>query len=143
MRTIRYENVALLTMAAIFSVVATVVLSGFLEPSQPPAVAAVEIGEPRDGQESARERGERPRRGGAEGTRAERGQAERGQAVRTRAERTRAERRRAERRQGAAPAQQARPEPAPEAQPAPLLPIAPAEPDDDAGEAADAADDAD
>jgi hypothetical protein len=132
MRTIRYENVALLTMAAIFSVVATVVLSGFLEPSQPPAVAAVEIGEPRDGRENARERGERPRgerpRGGAEGARAERKQAKR---------------RRAERSREAGPAQQARPEAASEPQPAPLLPIPRADPDDDAGEPAEAADDAD
>jgi hypothetical protein len=121
MRTIRHENVALLTMAAVFSVVATVVLSGFLEPSQPPAVAAVEIGDPRESQSRAREREERPRRDAGERRRAER--------------------------QEAAPPQEARPAPqpeaAPQAKPAPLLPIAPAESDDDAGEPAEADDDED
>jgi hypothetical protein len=46
---IRNEASFVLVVAVIFSAVAIPVLSGFLEPSQPPAVAAVEIGDPRDG----------------------------------------------------------------------------------------------
>ena len=38
----------MLVVAVIFSAIAIPVLSGFLEPSQPPAVAAVQIGDPRD-----------------------------------------------------------------------------------------------
>jgi hypothetical protein len=133
MRKIRYENVALLALAAAFSVVATVVLSGFLEPSQPPAVAAVEIGapsesQPREGRGDARERGERPSRGGAERRRGERRQADRSEADRT---------------PTAASAAQPRPQPAPQPRPAPPLSTAPAERDDDAGEPADADDAAD
>jgi hypothetical protein len=43
---IRNETSLILVVAVIFSAVAIPVLSGFLEPSQPPAVAAVQIGEP-------------------------------------------------------------------------------------------------
>lgn len=43
---IRNEASLVLVVAVIFSSVAIPVLSGFLEPSQPPAVAAVEIGDP-------------------------------------------------------------------------------------------------
>ena len=46
---IRNETSLVLVVAVIFTAVAIPVLSGFLEPSQPPAVAAVEIGDPRDG----------------------------------------------------------------------------------------------
>jgi hypothetical protein len=46
---IRNETSLVLVVAVIFSAVAIPVLSGFLEPSQPPAVAAVQIGDPRDG----------------------------------------------------------------------------------------------
>jgi hypothetical protein len=46
---IRNETSLVLVVAVIFSAVAIPVLSGFLEPSQPPAVAAVQIGHPRDG----------------------------------------------------------------------------------------------
>jgi hypothetical protein len=45
---IRNETSLVLAIAVIFSAVAIPVLSGFLEPSQPPAVAAVQIGDPRD-----------------------------------------------------------------------------------------------
>lgn len=45
---IRNETSLVLVVAVIFSAVAIPVLSGFLEPSQPPAVAAVQIGVPRD-----------------------------------------------------------------------------------------------
>jgi hypothetical protein len=45
---IRNETSLVLVVAVIFSAVAIPVLSGFLEPSQPPAVAAVQIGDPRD-----------------------------------------------------------------------------------------------
>jgi hypothetical protein len=45
---IRNEASFVLVVAVIFSAVAIPVLSGFLEPSQPPAVAAVKIGVPRD-----------------------------------------------------------------------------------------------
>jgi hypothetical protein len=45
---IRNETSLILVVAVVFSAVAIPVLSGFLEPSQPPAVAAVQIGEPRD-----------------------------------------------------------------------------------------------
>jgi hypothetical protein len=46
---IRNETSLVLVVAVIFSAVAIPVLSGFLEPSQPPAVAVVQIGQPRDG----------------------------------------------------------------------------------------------
>jgi hypothetical protein len=49
---IRNETSLVLVVAVIFSAVAIPVLSGFLEPSQPPAVAAVQIGDPRDGDAS-------------------------------------------------------------------------------------------
>jgi hypothetical protein len=45
---IRNEASFVLVVAVIFSAVAIPVLSGFLEPSQPPAVAAVQIEDPRD-----------------------------------------------------------------------------------------------
>jgi hypothetical protein len=45
---IRNETSLVLVVAVIFTAVAIPVLSGFLEPSQPPAVGAVKIGEPRD-----------------------------------------------------------------------------------------------
>src|SRR5688572_2825858 len=60
---IRNETSLVLVVAVIFSAVSIPVLSGFLEPSQPPAVAAVEIGDPSDG-DAARD-------GGAPGKRAE------------------------------------------------------------------------
>ena len=43
---VRNDTSVLLIMAAIFTGAAIPLMSGFLEPSQPPAVAAVEIGEP-------------------------------------------------------------------------------------------------
>jgi hypothetical protein len=49
---IRNETSLVLVVAVIFSAVAIPVLSGFLEPSQPPAVAAVQIGQPRDDDQS-------------------------------------------------------------------------------------------
>jgi hypothetical protein len=49
MNPIRNETSLVLVVAVILSAVAIPVLSGFLEPSQPPAVAAVQIGDPRDG----------------------------------------------------------------------------------------------
>jgi hypothetical protein len=55
--TIRNETSLVLVVAVIFSAVAIPVLSGFLEPSQPPAVAAVQIGDPRDGDSDARDEG--------------------------------------------------------------------------------------
>lgn len=45
---IRNETSLVLVVAVIFSAVAIPVLSGFLEPSQPPAVAAVQIGDGRE-----------------------------------------------------------------------------------------------
>jgi hypothetical protein len=45
---LRNETSLVLAIAVIFSGVAIPVLSGFLEPSQPPAVAAVQIGDPSD-----------------------------------------------------------------------------------------------
>jgi hypothetical protein len=54
---IRNETSLVLVVAVIFTAVAIPVLSGFLEPSQPPAVAAVQIGDPRDGAGDA-ERGD-------------------------------------------------------------------------------------
>lgn len=50
---IRNETSLVLVVAVILSAVAIPVLSGFLEPSQPPAVAAVQIGDPRDGDSNA------------------------------------------------------------------------------------------
>jgi hypothetical protein len=55
-KPIRNETSFVLVVALIFTAVAIPVLSGFLEPSQPPAVAAVEIGDPRDG-DAARDGG--------------------------------------------------------------------------------------
>jgi hypothetical protein len=43
---IRNETSLVLVVTVVFSAIAIPVLSGFLEPSQPPAVAAVQIGEP-------------------------------------------------------------------------------------------------
>jgi hypothetical protein len=45
---LRNETSLVLVVAVTFSAIAIPVLSGFLEPSQPPAVAAVQIGDPRD-----------------------------------------------------------------------------------------------
>jgi hypothetical protein len=42
------ETSLVLVVAVVLSAVAIPVMSGFLEPSQPPAVAAVQIGDPRD-----------------------------------------------------------------------------------------------
>lgn len=42
------ETSLVLVVALIFSAIAIPVLSGFLEPSQPPPVAAIQIGDPRD-----------------------------------------------------------------------------------------------
>jgi hypothetical protein len=53
---VRNETSLVLVVAVIFTAVAIPVLSGFFEPSQPPAVAAIEIGDPRDG-DAAREGG--------------------------------------------------------------------------------------
>jgi hypothetical protein len=53
---IRNETSLVLVVAVIFSAVAIPVLSGFLEPSQPPAVAAVVIGDPRE-RDAARDDG--------------------------------------------------------------------------------------
>jgi hypothetical protein len=50
---IRNETSLILVVAVILSAVAIPVLSGFLEPSQPPAVAAVQIGDPRDRDDGA------------------------------------------------------------------------------------------
>jgi hypothetical protein len=46
---IRNETSLVLGVAVVFSAIAIPALSGFLEPSQPPAVGAVQIGQPRDG----------------------------------------------------------------------------------------------
>jgi hypothetical protein len=133
MRRIRYENVALLTMAAIFSIVATVVLSVFLEPSQPPTVAAVEIGDPRESPEGVRAsegvKRDRARGDAADRKRRERKQVEAGSPTRPRS---------------TAPSRAPSPQPQAAPAPAPAQPIAPAAPDDDdAGEAAEADDDGD
>ena len=48
MNPIRNETSLVLVVAVIFTAVAIPVLSGFLEPSQPPAVGAVQIGDPRE-----------------------------------------------------------------------------------------------
>jgi hypothetical protein len=158
MRTIRYENVALLAMAAIFSVVATVVLSGFLEPSQPPAVAAVQIGEPRENAAAIRDAGKaEPARRADARKRADRGpggtspRPDDGPAAESRGSsagvssapagpRTQAPSR------AGSPAPSKQRSASPEPQQAPLLPIAPADPDDpedDAAEASEADDDVD
>jgi hypothetical protein len=50
---IRNETSLVLVVAVIFTAVAIPVLSGFLEPSQPPAVAAVQIGNPNAGADDA------------------------------------------------------------------------------------------
>jgi hypothetical protein len=49
------ETALVLLVAALFSAGAIAFLSGFLEPSQPPGVGAVKIGEPREGALAARE----------------------------------------------------------------------------------------
>jgi hypothetical protein len=54
---IRNETSLVLVVAVIFSAVAIPVLSGFLEPSQPPAVAVVQIGQPRDAVAAPRDSG--------------------------------------------------------------------------------------
>jgi hypothetical protein len=54
---IRNETSLVLVVAVVLSAVAIPVMSGFLEPSQPPAVAAVQIGDARDRAGTA-ERGE-------------------------------------------------------------------------------------
>jgi len=54
---IRNETSLVLVVAVVLSAVAIPVMSGFLEPSQPPAVAAVQIGDPREGARDA-ERGD-------------------------------------------------------------------------------------
>jgi hypothetical protein len=54
---IRNETSLVLVVAVVLSAVAIPVLSGFLEPSQPPAVAAVQIADPREGAGAA-ERGD-------------------------------------------------------------------------------------
>jgi hypothetical protein len=46
-KTLPNETALVLLVAALFSAGAIAFLSGFLEPSQPPGVRAVEIGEPR------------------------------------------------------------------------------------------------
>jgi hypothetical protein len=48
MKPIRNETSLVLAVAVLFSAIAIPALSGFLEPSQPPAVAAVQVGNPRD-----------------------------------------------------------------------------------------------
>jgi hypothetical protein len=45
---VRNETSLIFVVAVIFSAIAIPVLSGFLDPSPPPAVAAVQIGDPRD-----------------------------------------------------------------------------------------------
>ena len=50
---IRNETSLVLVVAVICTAVAIPVLSGFLEPSQPPAVGAVQIGNPREGDGNA------------------------------------------------------------------------------------------
>jgi hypothetical protein len=58
MSPIRNETSLVLVVAVVFSAIAIPALSGFLEPSQPPAVAAVQIGDPGDGGgEAARDDG--------------------------------------------------------------------------------------
>lgn len=54
-QAIRNETSILLVAAAAFTGAAIPVLSGFLEPSQPPAVAAVQIADPRDDRGPGRE----------------------------------------------------------------------------------------
>lgn len=51
----RHETTLLLVAAAIFTAAAIQVFSAFVEPSQPPAVAAVELGDPRDIADSKRD----------------------------------------------------------------------------------------
>lgn len=55
----RNYTALLLTIAAIFSAAAIQVFSGFLEPSQPPAVAVVQMGGPRDDADGERRAAER------------------------------------------------------------------------------------
>jgi hypothetical protein len=54
-KAIRNETSILLVAAAAFTGAAIPVLTGFLEPSQPPAVAAVQIADPREDRGPARE----------------------------------------------------------------------------------------
>ena len=54
-KAIRNETSVLLVAAAAFTGAAIPVLSGFLEPSQPPAVAAVQIADPREDRGAGRE----------------------------------------------------------------------------------------
>lgn len=58
-KTLPNETALVLIVAALFSAGAIAVLSGFLEPSQPPGVGAVKIGEPREGAPAADDRGAR------------------------------------------------------------------------------------
>ena len=50
---IRNETSLVLVVVVIFTAVAIPALSGFLEPSQPPSVGTIQIGDPRDGDDSA------------------------------------------------------------------------------------------
>jgi hypothetical protein len=54
-KAIRNETSVLLIAAAAFTGAAIPVLSGFLEPSRPPAVAAVQIADPREDRGPGRE----------------------------------------------------------------------------------------
>jgi hypothetical protein len=123
------ETALLLVAAAIFSAAAIPVLTGFLEPSQPPAVAAVEIGVPRDGSDRARGSDARPRP-----ARRNRDADRRRPAVKRDARRAPA--RSSSRERPAQPAAPAQPAPAP----APAAPAAPPDDDvsDDGGDGEDA-----
>jgi hypothetical protein len=54
---VRNDTSVLLIIAAIFTGATIPVMSGFLEPSQPPAVEAVEVGMPEDDSAGARKAG--------------------------------------------------------------------------------------
>jgi hypothetical protein len=82
---IRNETSLVLVVAVVFSGVSIPVLSGFLEPSQPPAVAAVQIGEPRDGTGNATRDDGAPGPETSEPRRADDDQAQRRRAARRRA----------------------------------------------------------
>ena len=56
-KTLPNETALVLLAAALFSAGAIALLSGFLEPSQPPGVGAVKIGEPVEGAAAADDRG--------------------------------------------------------------------------------------
>ena len=58
-KTLPNETALVLLVAALFSAGAIAFLSGFLEPSQPPGVGAVKIGEPREGAPASDGRGAR------------------------------------------------------------------------------------